>query len=79
MLALEKFWRKRLFVESWFIQQTKGNVNRPLGTLLKNYVSGLRDVGKAPYIRVCIQRRMSLPALARQQETKSVLKCWKTV
>ncbi|KAG0444040.1 hypothetical protein HPB47_014247 [Ixodes persulcatus] len=51
LLALERNRPKRLFVESWFIQHTKGNVNPSSGSLPSSYVSGRRDVSKAPYIQ----------------------------
>ncbi|KAG0418165.1 hypothetical protein HPB47_005082, partial [Ixodes persulcatus] len=42
IVATERHWRKRLHLESWFIQTTSKNANRSKGTLPGAYVSGLR-------------------------------------
>uniref|UniRef100_A0A131XB29 Putative reverse transcriptase n=1 Tax=Hyalomma excavatum TaxID=257692 RepID=A0A131XB29_9ACAR len=44
VLDLETSFHKRLFVESWHIQATPGNVNRSAGAMPSVYFSGLRHL-----------------------------------
>ncbi|KAM7295057.1 uncharacterized protein ISCGN_024562 [Ixodes scapularis] len=48
IVATEGHWRKRLHLESWFIQMTSKNVNRSKGTLPSAYLSGLRALWGKP-------------------------------
>ncbi|KAM7300372.1 hypothetical protein ISCGN_020936 [Ixodes scapularis] len=48
ILDVEANWRQRLFIESWRLQTTPGNINGSSGTLPSAYVSGLRHIEETP-------------------------------